>query len=101
MAFVLKLTGVRRILEIGVFTGYSLNSMALALREDVIIVACDINDEYTCETKKFWHAVGVGSKIDLKLVLAMDLVHELSSHDNREPFGFVFIDADKENYSNY
>ena len=101
MAFVLKLTGVRRILEIGVFTGYSLNSMPLALPEDDIKVACDINDEYTSEARKYWHAVGVGSKIYLKCVSTMDMVHELSNHDNREPLDFVFIDADKGNYSNY
>ena len=78
-----------------------LNSMALALPEDGIIVACDINDEYTSEARKYWHAVGTGSKIDLKFGPAMDMFHELSSHDNREPFDFVFIDADKGNYSNY
>ena len=75
--------------------------MALALPEDGIIVACDINDEYTSEARKYWNAVGAGSKIDLRFGPAMDMVHELSSHDNREPFDFVFIDADKGNYSNY
>ena len=78
-----------------------LNSMALALPEDDIIVACDINDEYTSEARKYWNEVGAGSKIDLKFGPEMDMVHELSSHDNRGPFDFVFIDADKENYSNY
>ena len=67
MDFALKLSGVKRILEIGVFTGYSLNYMALAFPEDRSIVACDINDEYTSEARKYWNAVGAGSKIDLKL----------------------------------
>ena len=98
MAFLVRLTGARRILEIGVFTGYSSLSMALALPEDGIIVACDISDEYTSVARKYWHATGVGSKIDLKIGPAMDTVQELSCQDNREPFDFVFIDADKGNY---
>ena len=72
--------------------------MALALPEDGIIVACDINDEYTSEARKYWNEVGAGSKIDLKFGPALDMVHKLSSQDNREPFDFVFIDADKGNY---
>ena len=47
MGLLVRLIGIRRILEIGVFTGYSSLSMALALPEDGAIVACDISEEYT------------------------------------------------------
>src|SRR5215472_3059779 len=42
-----RMTGARRIIEIGVFTGYSSIAMALAMPPDGHIVAIDISDEYT------------------------------------------------------
>jgi predicted O-methyltransferase YrrM len=92
MGLLVRLIGIRRILEIGVFTGYSSLAMALALPEDGTIVACDISEEYTRTARKYWKEAKVDTRIQLKIGPAIDTL---------EPFDLVFIDADKGNYSNY
>ena len=101
MGLLVRLIGIRRILEIGVFTGYSSLAMALALPEDGTIVACDISEEYTRTARKYWKEANVDTRIQLKIGPAIDTLQELSQDDKIEPFDLVFIDADKGNYSNY
>ena len=101
MGLLVRLIGIRRILEIGVFTGYSSLAMALALPEDGMIVACDISEEYTRTARKYWKEANVDTRIQLKIGPAIDTLQELSQDDKLEPFDLVFIDADKGNYSNY
>src|SRR5436309_12419805 len=71
MALLVKLIGARRTIEIGVFTGYSALSVALALPADGRVLACDISDEYTRVGKPFWQQAGVVDKIDLRLAPAL------------------------------
>ena len=101
MGLLVRLIGIRRILEIGVFTGYSSLAMALALPENGTIVACDISEEYTRTARKYWKEANVDSRIQLKIGPAIDTLQELSQDEKLEPFDLVFIDADKGNYSNY
>src|SRR4051812_34110899 len=63
LAFLIEVLGVRRYLEVGVFTGYSSLSVALALPADGRIVACDRNDEWTRVARRYWAEAGVASKI--------------------------------------
>ena len=101
MGLLVRLIGIRRSLEIGVFTGYSSLAMALALHEDGMIIACDISKEYTLTARKYWKEANVDTRIQLKIGPAIDTLQELSQDDKLEPFDLVFIDADKGNYSNY
>ncbi|MFN9085439.1 MAG: class I SAM-dependent methyltransferase [Acidobacteriota bacterium] len=96
MQLLLRLTGARRTIEIGVFTGYSALITALALPADGQVVACDISDEWTSLGRPYWQEAGVAHKIDLRLAPALETLNTLTG-----PFDFAFIDADKVNYDAY
>lgn len=101
MALLVKLIGARRALEIGVFTGYSALSVALALPQDGRLLACDISDEYTRVGRPFWDAAGVAHKIDLRLAPALDTLDAALAAGAAGTFDFAFIDADKTGYDAY
>jgi predicted O-methyltransferase YrrM len=93
--------GVKRAIEIGVFTGYSSLSVALAMPPDGKIVACDVSEEFTSIAKQYWEQAGVLHKIDLRLGAALDTLNSLITAGEGGTYDFVFIDADKVNYINY
>jgi len=100
LAMICKLINAKKTLDIGVFTGYSALTIALALPDDGKVVACDINDEYASIGKPFWAEAGVSNKIDLRIAPALDTLNSLVETE-AESFDFAFIDADKTNYPNY
>lgn len=101
MALLIKLIGARRTIEIGVFTGYSALSVALALPEDGRILACDISDEYTRIGQPFWQQAGVAHKIDLHLAPALHTLGARLAQGEAGHYDFAFIDADKSAYDAY
>ena len=101
MALLVELTGARKCLEVGTFTGYSTLSLALALPEDGQIVACDISKEFTSRAKPYWQEAGVAGKIDLRLGPALETLDALIADGESGAFDFAFIDADKANYQGY
>ncbi len=101
MAFLIELSGAKKTLEIGVYTGYSALVVALALPETGKIIACDINTETTSIAQAFWQKAGVSHKIDLKLAPALDTLDNLIKQKHSNSFDFIFIDADKHNYLQY
>lgn len=101
LALLVKLTGARRAIEIGVFTGYSALSVALALPDGGRILACDISDEYTRVGKPYWAQAGVAHKIDLRIAPALDTLDERLAAGEASQYDFAFIDADKTSYDAY
>ena len=101
MGLLMHLIGARRTIEIGVYTGYSALSVALALPDDGRIIACDINEEWTSIARRYWREAGVDGKIDLRLAPALATLDGLIANGQGNQFDFVFIDADKTNYANY
>jgi len=101
MALLVKLLGARRTLEIGVFTGYSALSVALALPDDGRILACDISDEYTRIGRPYWERAGVAHKIELRLAPALQTLDAELAAGASGRYDLAFIDADKTGYANY
>jgi len=101
MALLAKLIGARRTIEIGVFTGYSALSVALALPADGRIVACDVSEEWTAMARRYWEKAGVADRIDLRLAPALQTLDALVAEGQAGRFDFAFIDADKKSYPGY
>jgi caffeoyl-CoA O-methyltransferase len=101
MALLVELIGAKNALEVGVFTGYSSLSVALALPADGRLIACDVSDEYTRIARRYWAEAGVSGKIDLRLAPALQTLDQLLAEGRRGSFDFAFLDADKANYDNY
>ena len=101
MALLIELTGARKCLEVGTFTGYSALAVALALPDDGRLIACDISEEFTARAKPFWEEAGVAGKIELRIGPALDTLDALIEGGESGTFDFAFIDADKVNYLGY
>jgi caffeoyl-CoA O-methyltransferase len=101
LGLLVKLIGARRCIEIGTYTGYSALAVALALPADGVLVACDVNSEWTSLAQRFWHEAGVDSRIDLKIAPALETLDALLASDAHGTFDFAFLDADKTNYAAY
>ncbi|HVF15223.1 MAG TPA: class I SAM-dependent methyltransferase [Acidimicrobiales bacterium] len=96
LEFLVFMTGARRVLEIGTFTGYSALSMAAALPPDGRIVTCDIDPVTSAVARRHAASSPVGDRIEFRLGPALDTIATLDG-----PFDLVFIDADKESYLAY
>lgn len=101
MALLVRLMGARKTIEIGVFTGYSALTVALALPEDGQILACDISDEYTRIARPYWEQAKVAHKIDLQLAPALATLDARLAAGAAGQYDFAFIDADKSAYDGY
>jgi caffeoyl-CoA O-methyltransferase len=96
LQFLIRITGAKRALEFGTYTGYSALCMAEALPADGEMITLDLNPETTEIAKGFWAKSPDGKKIRSFLGEARSSVDSLKS-----TFDFVFIDADKEGYVEY
>lgn len=101
MQMLLRLCGARRTIEIGVYTGFSTLITAEALPADGRVVACDVSEEWTSIARRYWQEAGVAHKIDLRIAPAMQTLDALLAAGEAASFDFAFIDADKENQSDY
>jgi len=101
MALLVQLMGAKKVLELGVFTGYSSLAIALSLPTDGKIIACDISEEFTAVARRYWQTAGVADKIDLRIAPALETLEHLLAEGQAETFNFAFIDADKQNYDHY
>jgi caffeoyl-CoA O-methyltransferase len=101
MRLLVQIIGARRVIEVGVFTGYSALTVALGLPDDGQIIACDVSDEWTGIARRYWQAAGVAHKIQLNLRPATETLQQLLAEGQQGAFDFAFIDADKANYDAY
>ena len=100
LAFLVRLIGARRVLELGTFTGYSALAMALTLPPGGHLVTCDVDAEWAAIGRAHWDRAGVGGKIEQCLGPAIETLAELCK-TQPGTFDLIFIDADKGNYGSY
>lgn len=96
LRLLVRLTVAKRVLEIGMFTGYSALAMAEALPEDGQLITCDVNPETTEIARRYFASSPHGYKIEIRLGPARESLKSLKG-----PFDLCFIDADKQGYSGY
>jgi caffeoyl-CoA O-methyltransferase len=91
-----KLVGAKRVLEIGMFTGYSALCFAEALPAEGTVVTCDVDEQSAAVARRYFAKTPVGKKIEIRMGPALETMRDLTG-----PFDVIFIDADKTNYLNY
>ena len=96
-----RLAGAGKVLEVGVFMGYSSTWLALALPAGGKVVACDHSEEFTARARLTWREAGVEDRIDLRLGPALETLDALLQAGEAGTFDLAFIDADKENSVDY
>ncbi len=94
----IKISNIKKVLEIGSFTGFSALSMALALPNDGSLISLDKNAEFSKKAKTFYDKANV-NKIKQIIKPALESLKVLEN--SKQKFDLIFIDADKENYINY
>ena len=94
----IKISNVKKVLEIGSFTGFSALSMALSLPDDGSLISLDKNSKFSKKAKSFYDKANE-NKITQIIRPALESLKELEN--SKQKFDLVFIDADKENYINY
>ena len=94
---IIKISGIKNVLEIGTFTGLSALSISLALPNDGKLIALDKNEETNKVALNFFNKANQNHKIETKIKPALESLDELKNYK----FDMVFIDADKMNYKEY
>ena len=97
--FFIKTSNIKKILEVGTFTGYSSITMGLALPNTGSVTCLDINKITTETALKFIKKANLQKKINVILGPAFNSLKKFIK--SNEKFDLIFIDADKENYLNY
>jgi len=96
LKMLVAISGARRILEIGTYTGYSALSMAEALPADGMLISCEIDETHAALARQHIAGSPHGAKIEIRVGPALDTIAALDG-----TFDMVFIDADKPSYPAY
>jgi len=98
LTMLVRLTGARRAVEVGTFTGYSSICIARGLPDDGHLLCCDVSEEWTAIARDHWDRAGVADKISLEIGPATETLRALPAEESLD---FAFIDADKVGYPAY
>ena len=90
-----QLVQATKVLEIGMFTGYSALCFAEALPADGTVLTCEVDEESAALARQYFVRSPIGKKIEVRMGPALDTMRGLTG-----PFDLIFIDADKVNYVN-
>ncbi|UVS78312.1 O-methyltransferase [Actinokineospora sp. UTMC 2448] len=98
LTMLVRITGARRAVEVGVFTGYSSLCIARGLPADGTLLACDVSEEWTAVARRYWERAGVADRIELRIAPAIETLRALPTEEHLD---IAFIDADKVSYPDY
>ena len=101
MQMLVRLSGAKRAIEVGVFTGYSSLAVMLAMPSDARLLALDVSEEYTSIARRHWQAAGIADRIELVIAPAQDTLDARIRAGEAGQYDFAFIDADKTGYLAY
>jgi len=96
LKMMVKVTGAKRVVEVGTFTGYASLQMAEGLPEDGKLTTLDLNPVCLAVARKYFAKSEHGKKIEIMEGPGLDSIKKIDG-----PIDLVFIDADKTNYLNY
>jgi predicted O-methyltransferase YrrM len=99
--FLIKSLNAKKVMELGVFTGYSTLWMASALPEDGKVVAIDKRKDWQEIAETHWEEAGVRDRIDFKVGRAEIMMETLLKGGEKGTFDLIFFDADKKSYTTY
>lgn len=98
LSMMTRLTGARKIVKVGVFTGYSTLCMARAMPADGQLIACEINDQWAQVAQRYWGKAGVADRIELRIGPAAQTLRALPS---APVIDLGYLGADKANHRLY
>ena len=98
MTLLTQVSGARRAIEVGTFTGYSSICLARGLTDDGGLICCDVSEEWTALARQYWQKAGVADRIELRLGPGLETLRALPEGAQ---FDLAFIDADKPGYVGY
>ncbi len=100
LQLLVRISGARRVLEIGTLAGFSAIWMARGLPDDGRLVSCEYLPRHAEVARANIEAAGLGAKVEIRVGAALETLRDLAA-EGAAPFDFVFIDADKENNPHY
>jgi predicted O-methyltransferase YrrM len=95
LTFFARTLGVRRAIEVGVFTGYSALCTARGLADGGTLVAIEASDDHARMCRRFWKEAGVADRIDLRLGDGLDQLDRMLASGEAGNYDWCFHDADK------
>ena len=100
LEILVRMTGARRVLELGTLGGYSAIWMARALPPGGIIVTVELDPKHAAVASSNFERAGVSDRVELRVGSALETL-PLISESKEGPFDLFFIDADKANIPAY
>ena len=99
LKFLVGMTRARRVLELGMFTGYSALAIAEALPDDGRVLSCELDPDVAAFAQRSFDRTPAGAKIEVRVGPALVTLQQLAAAG--ETYDFVFVDADKCGYRDY
>jgi caffeoyl-CoA O-methyltransferase len=97
LQMLVRISGARRVLEIGTFTGFSALMMAEGLPDDGEVITCEVEEKYADIARRYFNRSPRGHRIRVMVGPALDSLAQITDGS----IDFMFIDADKTSYLTY